>query len=201
MVNMAGGEQAMLANAKAAAEKRQYQWVLQISDYLLQVNPDQPEAKQLRIDALVALGQAQSNPNARHYYLTQARELVEKFNPALSADPDVEFLRHIPVENIFKSMAVSLVAEKTLDLEQAVNFTFTDIDKNFSVAIRRGIAEMQPFHQPDAHIHITTESRIWKEVVAKVRSPLKAYAAGDISVDGSKLDLLSFLALFEAPDR
>ena len=198
MIKMAGGEKAMLNNAKEASEQQQYQWVLQITDYLLQLSPHHTEAKQLRINALVTLGQAQSNPNARHYYLTRALELETDFNPTLKAVPDIRFLHSIPVENIFKSMSVSLVAEKTLEMEKAVNFTFPDIDKHFSVTIRRGIAETQAYHQPNADIHITTESWVWKEIIAKIRNPLKAFAAGEITIDGSKLELISFLGLFEA---
>jgi alkyl sulfatase BDS1-like metallo-beta-lactamase superfamily hydrolase len=201
MVKLAGGEAAMLDKTREAAKNQQYQWLLELSDHLLALNPGHAEVKQLRASALKALGQTQSNPNARHYYLTQAKELEMGLKPTLALQPDPRFLHAIPIENIFKSMAVSLVAEKTLDMEQSVNFTFPDIAASYSINIRRGIAEIKPALAINANIHITTNSSVWNEIAAKQRNPLAAFASGELHIEGSKVDLLAFLSLFEPPDR
>ena len=40
-----------------------YQWALQLTDYLLLTNPNNKEATILRMSSLIALGERESNPN------------------------------------------------------------------------------------------------------------------------------------------
>ena len=100
-------------------------------------------------------------------------------------------------ESIFTSMAVNLDAEKTITLQKKVNFSFPDTKEAYSVYLRNGVAEIHPYLQKDPDITVTIDSIVWKELVAKVRNPLASFAAGEIDIDGSKLDLVEFLGYFK----
>lgn len=75
MVRLAGSEEALMRRIEDALKSEDYQWACQLSDYLLALHPDSQEVKKLKADALLALADLQMSSNARHYYLTAAKEL------------------------------------------------------------------------------------------------------------------------------
>ena len=56
MARLAGGEKELLRHARELLEEKQYQAALQLTDNLIQLNPENQEAKDVRIRALTALG-------------------------------------------------------------------------------------------------------------------------------------------------
>ena len=75
MVELAGGEDALLQQVRDAVDSEDYQWAAELADYVLTLNPDSSEAKALKAKTLIALGESQVNANARNYYLTSGMEL------------------------------------------------------------------------------------------------------------------------------
>lgn len=75
MIDLAGGENAMLEQLKTAVEQSDDQWASQLADYILLVNPDNAEAMRLKADALIKLAERNFTATARNYYLTSAKEL------------------------------------------------------------------------------------------------------------------------------
>lgn len=78
LVKLAGGQDKLLAAAKAAVAADDNQWATQLADHLLALNEGSSEAKQVKIDALTNLASNMVNATARNYYLTVARELREE---------------------------------------------------------------------------------------------------------------------------
>jgi linear primary-alkylsulfatase len=195
-VSLGGGEEKMTSTAEKAFINGEYQWVLELTDHLLKVNKENTEAKELRVKALTALGEAQLNANARHYYLSSAVELRDGFQSKFGVAPTLRMIHSIPLESIFTSMAVNLDAEKTVAIQKKVNFSFPDTKEAYSVYVRNGVAEIHPWLQKNPDITVTIDSVVWKEIVAKVRNPLASYAAGEIDIEGSELDLVEFLRYF-----
>lgn len=78
MIALAGGEQKMLTQLKDALAEGEYQWGLQLSDYLLNVNFQTPAVTRIKIDLLRALAARQINAPARNYYLSFAYELEDE---------------------------------------------------------------------------------------------------------------------------
>ena len=199
MARLAGGEEQLLAQARGALEEQDYQWVLSLTDHLLVLG--QAEAKSLRENALRALGEQQSNPNARHYYFTRARELSGQLTISSSPRVDPSFLASLPIANFIHAMPPLLKAEETLQLNAVIGFHFSDSDRHFRVHIRRGVAVVTEGQLPDAGAVIVTEEQTWKEVAAGLRSPASAVLAGDIAIEGGKIALLRFLGYFEESIR
>lgn len=200
MIDLAGGYDAMLEKAKAAAGDEKHQWVLELTDALMRVDGSDQAAIDLRVEALTRLGEAASNPNARHYYLTQALELRDKFLAGVSPKRDLDLVHSIPLRNIFKSMAVSLDATQAGDMVKTVVFNFTDTGEVFSLRLRKGVLEVEEAGSPDAEITVSIEANTWKEIVSRLRRPVIAFASGEIDIEGSTSELIAFLDLFKAPD-
>jgi alkyl sulfatase BDS1-like metallo-beta-lactamase superfamily hydrolase len=68
------GEDKMLDAAKTAFKDKDYQWALELSTYILNCNPDNYDAREIKIDALTLLGSRQISACGRNYFLTAAFE-------------------------------------------------------------------------------------------------------------------------------
>ncbi len=77
LIEMAGGEKKVFANLERALQRGEYQWGLQLADYLLQLDFEKMEVTKVKIELLRALSAQQINAPARNYYLSYAYELEE----------------------------------------------------------------------------------------------------------------------------
>ena len=196
MASLAGGESKLLQQAKDALEANKYQWTLELTDYLKLLNVEPNTVKNIRYQVLTALGEQQINTNARHYYLTAALE--EKGLVVNDTRPiQIGTARSIPIKAIFENMSVRLIPEKSTDLDQKVVFHFEDLKEEWTIHVRRGVAEIQPFALPDPDLKVSINSIIWKELVAKFRNGLATYAKGEIKFEhGGIRDFGKFMDLF-----
>ncbi|WP_235958347.1 alkyl/aryl-sulfatase [Flammeovirga agarivorans] len=80
IINLAGGESKMLEELNLAVKKGNYQWGLQLSDYLLQVASSKEKVTLQKIECLRGLAAQQINAPARNYYLSYANELKRQLS-------------------------------------------------------------------------------------------------------------------------
>lgn len=200
MIALAGGEAKLLETLQQASDNGEYQWALTLAD-MLEFTDSAQEAASIKAHSLRQLAAVESNPNARHYYFTQAMELENSdFAPAIFPQPQPEFVAQLPVDNIFKAMPVSLIAEDTLDVLLTAQFKLTDINKTYTIQIRNGVAEVQDYAFGEPDIEIETTAQVWKEVAAKIRNPTSALVSGDLSINKGSLKFVEFMSYFDLPD-
>jgi len=75
MARLAGGEDALLQQAKQAIESSDDQWAAQLADHLMALNPNAVEPKLVKAEALEALAEELLTATGRNYYLTVAQGL------------------------------------------------------------------------------------------------------------------------------
>ena len=195
--DLAGGEQALLERAKKAVGGKDFQWALELTDQLLQLNPESEEVRTLRADALTALAGRQVASTARNYYLTRALEVERKLHIGMMKLPDKRVLRHLQVADIFNAMAVKLDPEKCYDIDKVAGFRFPDTGEAYTVHVRRGVAEIRPQFPENPDITLTVNSNVWKEVVTGFRNPALALVK-DVDKEGGTLEIVKFLNLFKS---
>lgn len=197
---LAGGEQKLREAINNAAEAGEHQWLLQLSDWLLQSYPNDTGVKNQRASALEALGLQTTNPNARHYYLSSAAELREGLSNEESPKPSDAMLRAIPLPSIFDGLAANLNAEKTLDTDTAVGFEFTDTGETYTLWIRRGVVEHHAGYptRRELDMQLKVDSLNLKKLLAKQRSPLKSLATDFEFEKGGRIELAKLLKLFDS---
>ncbi len=200
IASLAGGEPALRQQAADALAAGDTQWALELTDHLLWLAPKDHAVIDLRTRALTALAEVESNPNLRHYYLSAAHELAGNPNTPFFAPP-AEIAHKISLKTIFSVMPTTLDARKAAKVDKIVVFKFPDVNETFSVHIRRGVAEVQPFELPNADNTVTIDSVLFKEIVAQLASPIAAVRAGDMVIDGSAIDLAYFLQLFKPVEK
>jgi alkyl sulfatase BDS1-like metallo-beta-lactamase superfamily hydrolase len=76
VLELAGGDAPVLSKARAAFEQHNFQLTAELTDYVLAINPDNRDARNLKAQALTELGERQISANARNFYLSSAQYLM-----------------------------------------------------------------------------------------------------------------------------
>jgi len=202
-IELAGGAGNVLAAARRAIDTGRYAWAAELTTHVLRVQPEASEAKALKAQALRALGQRSISPNGRNFYLTQALELEGAVKVRESVpDPKVaDFVRSFPIASVLASMPVHLDPDKSADVDTVMAFSFPDCGEQYSLHVRRGIAEFQQGRPPHADLEIRADSKTWIEVVIGLRSLPAAMATGAVEVEGGFTKIpavLRFLSMFRS---
>jgi len=193
---LAGGIENLEKEMNRALADEEYNWALEVAGYIKALAPENQAASEAGQMALTRLGESESNANARHYFLSRALE-EKGLEYKTLVTPSIEMVHKTPMRAIFDALATRLNPGKTSGVHKLVVFQFPDSEEVFSVFVRKGIAEVQPFQLGEADIVITVKSRVWKEIAAEMRSPLESYLNGDIKISGGKIELIRFLSWFD----
>jgi len=200
LVRLAGSEQALQAHAQQALDNGEYQAALELSGHLVRLNPDNPSARDIRVKSLIALGEREENPNARHYYLTEALEIRDKFVALADTRPGSEQVRRFPLEGFFELLAVNLDPAASAEVDQRAVMRFVDEKTAYLIHVRRGVAEIRQcepgaLNGVDLDIEVTADAAAFKEMLARIRNPVITLAGFDYE-QGNAIRFARFLGLF-----
>ena len=143
-----------------------------------------------------SLSELSANPNERYYYLSSAEELSPTFKEPLLLKPTKAIIENLPIEIVFEILKVSLIPEKAIDKNLHLSIKFTDSLKFYSLILRKGILEVQPFEIEGSNIQVETDEISWKEIVTGNRSLPVSMATGLITVKGDRISLINFFNSF-----
>lgn len=194
IINLAGGWEKLFQEAEQSYLNEEFQWSLQLTDYLLRMKPGDRQTQLLRQSALVALGAKESNPNSRYYYLSSARELDENYKPNDILLPDIDVVKKYPIEAMMEVLKVNVIPEKSIDKDMQLLFTFTDSTKTFSLFLRKGVLEIQPFMIPGSSVQVKSKEEDLKAILSGIKSLPVSLVNGTLEIEGSRADLLSFFS-------
>lgn len=200
---LAGGEDKVLSLAEKLAGEDRWQAALELTSQLLQLKPENHRVKDLRVEALTALAAAEENPNARHYYLTEAMELKGGFVARVESRPTPESLAGLPLANFMEAMAVNLDPKAAADVDVAVGLEFPDADQAYTVHVRRGVAEVRrrdPGRLTSMKLDVkaVVKAQLFKEMLAGMRNPLLTIPRFDYN-PGNSVAFAKFMKLFAPP--
>ena len=140
------------------------------------------------------LGSQESNPNSRYYYLSSAAQLDENYQENDILLPSLEVIQKYPIESMMETLKVNVIPEKSLNKNIQLLFTFTDSPKSFSLFLRRGVLEVQPFMITGSSVQIKSSENDLKAILSGVKSLPISLVNGSLKVEGSRADLLSFFS-------
>ena len=194
IIQLTGDWNSLFKVAEDAFLVNDFQWTLQLTDYLLRSRPDDQKTKLLRQSALEGLGNQESNPNSRYYYLSSAAQLDENYQENDILLPNLEVIEKYPIESMMETLKVNVVPEKSLNKNIQLLFTFTDSPKSFSLFLRRGVLEVQPFMITGSSVQINSSENDLKAILSGIKSLPISLVNGSLKVEGSRADLLSFFS-------
>ena len=115
------------------------QWALELSSHVFLCDPDNKDAKNIRTRALLQMAEQQMSAAARNYLLTC---LLEDHNAHPCRYPSANTVLALPLDLVFKRMAVSLKAEDVQEKAVSAVFEFTDLEQAFTFHIRNCVLEV-----------------------------------------------------------
>lgn len=206
-VRMMGGADAVLEKAQNDFDNGDYRWVAEVLNHLVYAEPNNSAAKELLASSYDQLGyQAESGP-WRDVYLTGALELRQgppKAGVGIAKAADL--IRETPVDQFFALMAAMLDGPKADGKAYTIVIEFTDIGqthllevKNAVLHHRSGEAILTDGTEPNAIIRITHP--LFLKMLTGNAGLRDTVFSDDVSVEGSKLDLIGFFSLLDQPDE
>ena len=199
---MMGGAQAVLSRARLDYERGDYRWVAEVLNHLVFAQPDNRAARALLADTYDQLGyQAESGP-WRDVYLTGALEL--RHGPGeegVSLASAMDLLRETPVARFMDAMAVMFNGPKAEGKELVINIDFTDIGENYVMSVENSVLHHRMGEaDPAANATIRLTHELFLKILMGEAGVRDTLFSDQMALEGSKLDLVSFFALLDAPE-
>lgn len=194
-VELAGGADALLDNARRAFDAGDYRWVVELVNHLVFAEPGNAAARTLQADAMEQLGYQAESSTFRNAYLNGAQELRQGA-PQLQggAARGRGILRAMTVEQVFDTLAIRLKSEDVGGQSMAINWTFTDIDEQWLLGLsNRTLYHIRGRHDTAAAATVTLTRATLIDVITQETTFPDAISAGDIQVEG---DAAAMLAIF-----
>ncbi len=202
-VEFMGGAAEVRRKAREAFGRGEYRWVAMLLNHLVFAEPDDAEARELLARAYDQLGyQAESGP-WRDVYLTGAHELRNGVKPAgIDLAAAVDLLRQVPMARFFDSMAARLDGPKAQGKETTINFVFSDLGESHILTVENAVLHHErrdPDPEADATIRLTRD--FFLRLAMRQVGLREAIFSDDLEVEGSRVALLSFFSLLDAPNQ
>lgn len=163
---LAGGVDAVLAQAKAALDKKEYQWAAELATQALRAGASSARARQTKADALRAMGQVTTAANTRSWYLTQAHELEGRVD---TRKVPINFVtaatvRQMPVATYVNAMRFRVDPALSAQGDRCVHLSIDET--HYTLCLRHGVVAVSAGlqGQPDALIRVPLAS--WASLVA-----------------------------------
>lgn len=199
------GSDKMLTQSQSAFDKGDYRWSAELLNHLVAAEPSNSAARALLARSYDQLGyQAESGP-WRDVYLTAALELRQG-TPDTGIDKaslkDV-FLQ-TPVSNFFDTLSVRLKAEDAADKNWRIQINFTDLNESYllwvenAVLHHRTIDARTPVKQ-GVNSTLNLPHALFVDLLIGEAGAKKILLSDELTIDGSRVDLVRFLSLFEEP--
>lgn len=206
LMAMMGGRDKLLLEAGNAYLKGEYQWAAELASYAIRVDNEDALARDIKARSFRKLGYASMNINWRNWYLMSAMELEGKFNgddiKQRSADMRAVLLSPAMVKNftpqIFLQNWITRVdPDKANDVSLTLGFTFPDINEQWALEVRRGVAQLHRGIPEGTALQLTMDKTFMETLLTGESGLLKGVLLGDVKVQGNLLDIKTFLACFD----
>ncbi|MCB9666400.1 MAG: MBL fold metallo-hydrolase [Alphaproteobacteria bacterium] len=175
--------------AEEALAAGEHAWAAELAAHAVRADPEDATARTLLARAYEGLARGHVNANAVHWYRTAAHELRGELTlaPTPPGDAPLELIESLPLDLFLHGMPPRLRAEETLDADVLLAFVFPDVDRAFTLHVRRGIAELRERpapadRPPDATV--TVPSTTFKRLVTRKIGVPEAVTSGGLEVDG-----------------
>lgn len=196
IIGLIGSKNQLISVIRKEIENQNYQWAAELSDYGMEVFPNDKEITTLYSMSLEFLSKREENPIARNYYLSESYELSNKIKPSLEYTVSAEQARNIPMNTFFEAMGPRLDPTKAINKEIKIGFNIVDLNEKYSVVIRNQIAEISNGYDEDYDAIVNVESMTWKGIILNTESAITAFSNNKLSVKGSYRKFLEFSSLF-----
>jgi len=198
-----GGADKLMAAGKKAFFDKKYNLSVKLYSIVLDGEPENKTAKQGMADALRQMAYTtRAGIQTRSYLLTHALHLEGKLD--MNKPPKFLFFGSASVAEIMASEAgtsvraleIQLDPNKVSDVEKVVAVTFSNLNKSWSIHIRKGAIEVtEGADKADATLQLKRET--WAKLVIGEVSLKKLVSSGQAEIKGDKDTAYKVLGAFD----
>lgn len=201
-VELAGGADALMSQARAAFDAGDYRWVAELVNHLVFADPRHAGARALQADALEQIGYQAESSTFRNAYLQGAQELRQGPPPPDDAAARGRgILVAMTVEQIFDTLAVRLRSESVGDARAVINWTFTDVGEDWVLGIsHRTLFATRGRHDAEASLKVTTSRVALVELILQQSALGDLLEAGRVALEGDPSALFTVFGSIEMAD-
>ena len=158
-VEAMGGAERVCDLARAAIDREDDRWAIELLGYVVRSQPDHADARRLSAEAHRREGYKKHNATWRNWYLTAAQEL-EGTIPVSRPSSGRDILVALPLGSIVAALPVRLRAELTWYVEQTIVLCILGIEAGeFTLHLRRGVLEIVPGRDDEALATVTFDDK------------------------------------------
>ncbi len=206
---LAGGVDELAAKAADALDNGSLEWAMIFADDVLQLDPENSLARKTKNSAMISIAEGTINAQTRNYILSEYLLETGQAKIPISGKPrlalagmDNNIVPLMPMDDLFRIMAVSLNATKSLDSDLVVALRLTGKNgtiepSDYSLHVRHGVFEVMPQVAENAKFTIETGPLVWKNLGLGKLNPKEAVSKGDVTIAGADQEAFyEFLGLF-----
>ena len=199
-VELAGGPDALLANARAAFGEGDFRWVVEVVAHLVFADPENREARELLARAFEQMAYGAENGTWRNFFLMGALELRKgPSGTATTIPPDL--LAGLSNDQLFDALAIRLDGPRAAELAFSLEWEFTDSGEIHETTLSNGVLSHRAAPaRGEAAATVVVERAALDEVLIGATSIEDVFASGRMRLDGDAAKLGELLALLETPD-
>ncbi len=197
LVEAMGGKDAVAAEARRWLEEHgDAAWAAQLVSYLLRLEPDNAEWKQLKADALRHMGQRQRSSITRNYYLTQARELEGKADTFAVPHRSVDKVLEADPGTYVDLLRYEVDPQRAEGRKGRIALHLLGPDANFVLGLTNSVLRVLPADTPaDAVLRLNFSD--WAEIIAGDTQLGDLLDQGSAKIDGDARLVANVLGAFD----
>jgi alkyl sulfatase BDS1-like metallo-beta-lactamase superfamily hydrolase len=196
-VALAGGPEKVAQAVRDAQAKREFAWAAKMAGWLVDGGFDTPEHRQLKADALRAMGQVTTAANTRSWYLTQARELEGKADtrvpPFRFVNPGM--VRQMPPLTYVNGLRFQLPPELSANGPRTIVLRFNQPDAAYTLRLRNGVVQIEKADTAQADATLEMPFDAWARLIGRETKGQALVDAGDIKTSGAPDLIQAVLAI------
>ena len=204
-IQLAGGTDKVIARANEAFEEKKYNLTAKILTYVLAVEPENNEAKQLKADACRAMAYSTvSGIQTRNFLLTYALHLEGKLDwnappkHSLWPKPGVDNIMATPVGSYLKLLESRIDPAKSANTNTVVEVNFKDQESIWAIHVRQGVAEVTQTVIPEKYdARVSMNRATWAKIEVGQLTVKDAIENGEMVVSGDSQQVIEFFNLFK----
>ncbi|SPO67069.1 alkyl sulfatase dimerization domain-containing protein [Pseudomonas sp. JV241A] len=197
-VEAMGGGEAVLAKVRAAMDKGEYRWAVQLGNQLLFAQPDNARARSVQAEAMEQLGYQSENATWRNMYLTGAMELRNGVPSQAGSSVSVDMVRALTADMFFDYMAVRVDVDKAVGHDLNLNWSFTEPDQAFNLTLRNGVLTHRAGLNPKADASLSMNKATLEQISLKQLDFPTAMQKGLIKVEGNGKKIAELLGTLDS---
>ncbi|WP_449433470.1 alkyl/aryl-sulfatase [Pseudomonas putida] len=194
-VQAMGGADKVLELMRAAADKGDYRWAVELGNHLVFAQPNNQAARQAQADMLEQLGYRSESAIWRNIYLTGATELRNGV-PSNIGKATADLIRAATPSMFLDLLAVRLDSDKAVGHDMTLNWVFEDLQQRFALTLRNGVLTHR---ENSSHAKADVSVRMSKAVLDRINLReldfTTAIKQGDIKLEGDGVRFEALLGM------